>query len=55
MYSLRRIALYFLARRGDAGRIREREITLVGKLLGRLDGDLARGAAPVVLERVPLQ
>src|SRR5262249_12542936 len=34
-----------------AGRVGEREVALVGELLGRKDGELARRTAPVVLER----
>ena len=46
----RRIAHDLLARRGDTGRIGEREIALIGELLGREDRDLARRVAPVVIE-----
>ena len=40
-----------LARRGDAGRIGEREVVLVDELLGRGDRDLARRRKLVVVER----
>src|SRR5690606_38050269 len=50
-----RVAADLLAGRRYAGRIREREIALIRDLLGREDGDLPRGATPVILERVLLQ
>ena len=46
-----RIADDLVARGGDAGRVGEREVALVGELLGRPDRDLARRRAPVILER----
>jgi hypothetical protein len=51
----RRIAHDLLAGRGDAGRIGEREVALVGELLGRRHRNLAGRAAPVIFERVLLQ
>ena len=48
---LRRVADDLVARGGDAGRVGEREVALVGELLGRRDRDLARRRLPVVLER----
>jgi hypothetical protein len=50
MDRLRRVALDLVARRGDAGRIRERQVALVGELLRRHHRDLPRRMAPVVLE-----
>jgi len=52
---LRRVAHDLLACRRDAGSIGKSEVALVGELLGRKNGDLARGLAPVILEGVLLQ
>src|SRR6185437_3622743 len=48
---LARIADDFVAGGGDARRISEREVALVGQLLGRQDRDLARRMRPMVFER----
>ena len=51
----RRILLDRRARVGDAGRIGERQITLVGERLGRRDRDLPGRRVLVIVERVDLQ
>jgi hypothetical protein len=46
-----RIGDDFLAGEGDARRIRHRQIVLIGQLLDRRDGDLARSGMAVIVER----
>ena len=46
------ILLDLEARLGDAGRVGERQIALIGQRLGRNDGDLSRPAVGVVVEGV---
>ena len=45
-----RIADDFVARRGNARRVGERQVALVGELLGRQQRDLARRKLPVIFE-----
>jgi len=51
----RRVLDDFLARRRDAGRIGQRQVTLVQQALGRGDGDLAGTGKLVVFERCSTQ
>ena len=48
---LGRVADDLLAGGGDAGRVRQRQVALVGERLGRLDRELARFRQAVELER----
>ena len=45
------IANDLVAGRRHAGRVGERQVALVGEVLGRLDRDLSRRELPVILER----
>ena len=47
-----RVALDLEARLGDARRVGERQVPLVGERLGRNDRDLSRPSLRVVVERV---